>query len=57
MKMSQGNFLFSYLKQRKMSFFSSFFYKIREQKCGTGLVSVGAVVPVGGEDVGKGVYM
>jgi hypothetical protein len=30
-EMSQGNSLCSYLKQAKMSFFSVFFYKIREQ--------------------------
>jgi hypothetical protein len=32
MEMSQGNSLYSYLIQAKMSFFSFLFYKIREQK-------------------------
>jgi hypothetical protein len=38
MEISQGNFLHSYfyLKQVKISFFSLFFYKIREQEGGTG---------------------
>jgi hypothetical protein len=34
MEMSQGNSLYSYLKQKKMSFFS--FIKIREQESRTG---------------------
>jgi hypothetical protein len=43
MEMSQGNSMYSYLKQTKMLFF--FFYKIRE----------GGVIPVLGEEgVGKG---
>jgi hypothetical protein len=38
MELSQENFLciYLYLKQAKMSLFSFFFYKIREQESGTG---------------------
>jgi hypothetical protein len=51
MEMSQGNPLYSYLKQTKMPFF--FFSKNREQKGKTG--PVWELVPVGrGEDIGKG---
>jgi hypothetical protein len=40
MEMLQGNFLCSYLKQAKMSFFflSFFFYKIGDQEGGIGSV-------------------
>jgi hypothetical protein len=53
MEISQGNSLCSYfyLKQAKLSFFSFFFYKIREQKSETGPAWGG----VGGAWQGKGV--
>jgi hypothetical protein len=44
MEMSQGNPLYRYLKQTKMSFFF-FFYKTREQEGRTG--PVWGLVPVG----------
>jgi hypothetical protein len=51
MEITQGNSLCSYLKQAKMSFFSFFFYKIREEEGGTGTGPAGGgrVIPVGGE--------
>jgi hypothetical protein len=49
MKMPQQNSLCSYLylKEAKVSFFSFFFYKIREQEGRTGPVGGGGFVPVG----------
>jgi hypothetical protein len=51
MEMSQGNFLCSYLKQTKMSFFF-LFYKIREQKGRTDPI-LGIGTNRRWEDVGK----
>jgi hypothetical protein len=52
MEMSQGNSLYSYLQQTKMSFF--FFYKIREQEGRRG--PAWGLVPVAdGRMQGKGV--
>jgi hypothetical protein len=54
MEVPQGNFLCSYLKQAKMSFF--FFYKIGEQEGGTGPAGWGErSVGISGraEEVGK----
>jgi hypothetical protein len=36
MEVPQGDSLCSYLEQAKMSFLFPFFYKIKEQKVGTG---------------------
>jgi hypothetical protein len=49
--MSQGNNLYTYLKQTKISFVS-FFYKIREQEGGTG-PSWGGWYRWRGKEVGK----
>jgi hypothetical protein len=54
MEMSQGNFLYIYLKKTKMSFlvfFFFFFYKIREQEGRIVLFRV--LVPVGGVVCGE----
>jgi hypothetical protein len=50
MEVPQENSLCSYCKQTKMSFF---FYKIREQKDGTGLVWGRVGTSGKGEEVGK----
>jgi hypothetical protein len=52
MEMSQGNPLYSYLKQTKMSF--SLLYKIRKQEGRTG--PMGEWVSVGGGGCGEGVW-
>jgi hypothetical protein len=53
METSQGNSLYSYLKQTKMSFFL-FFYKIKEQEGRTG--TVWGLVPVVGGRYGERVW-
>jgi hypothetical protein len=53
MEMSQGNSLYSHLKQTKMSFYFLLFYKIVEQVGGTGPVW-GVGISGRREDVEKG---
>jgi hypothetical protein len=50
MEMSQGNFLYSYLKQRKMSFFFSKLENGRTKQ----VLAGGRSISGGEEDVGKG---
>jgi hypothetical protein len=53
MEVTQGNSLCSYLKQAKMSFLFSLFYKIREQEGETGSAWGRTVIAVGGGGSGE----
>jgi hypothetical protein len=58
MEMSQGNSLYSYFKEAKMSFFPLFFYKIGDQEsktgrtCGREQVGISGRWEEGGKSVG-----
>jgi hypothetical protein len=54
MEMSQGNSLYSYLKQTKISVFYFYFFTKIKNRRKKQFLSGGGLVPVAGEDVGKG---